>query len=414
MKLRGFFTVSLVCNLALAITLVAVRKGSPASANAPSPAASLPVAAEALKPFGTAATQTPVMVPWRLIESADYRQYIANLRTVSCPEWLVRDIIVADIDDLYDQKSRTDPVYYAPWKGTDQRQMAVRSRSAKLNVLRQEKRALVKYLLGYEWENYAEQVWKQDLLTSLTLGFLPDDKAAQVVSLRKQYAEAAQNIREAANFILIDDDRARLQSLYEGSEADLSQLLDASAFDELQLRAQQSVLPAYDIHFDGVTVRREELREIVQWSKSFKDMARDEFVSDRPLSDAELAGRKAAFEAQVKALLGLKRFADYQRAQDFNFREAFEFTQQNQLPQAAAIGVYEASRNAAAQLSEIQNDGNLSSEERAELLAVLKAVTMNTISSALGGNYQNYLAGPGQWLNALVQQPEPQTEKETQ
>ena len=158
------------------------------------------------------------VVPWRLIASADYRQYIANLRAVGCPEWLVRDIIVADIDDLYEQKSRTDPVYFAPWQGADQRRKAARSRSAKLNALRQEKRALVKSLLGYEWENYGEEVWNQDLPTSLTLGFLPDDKATQVLSLKDQYTEAAQNVREDANFILIDDDRARLQSLYEEFE----------------------------------------------------------------------------------------------------------------------------------------------------------------------------------------------------
>ena len=71
------------------------------------------------------------VVPWRLIASADYRQYIANLRAVGCPDWLVRDIIVADIDDFYDQKSRTDPVYFEPWQGETSRRTATRSRSGK-------------------------------------------------------------------------------------------------------------------------------------------------------------------------------------------------------------------------------------------------------------------------------------------
>ena len=39
---------------------------------------------------------------------------------------------------------------------------------------------------------------------------------------------------------------------------------------------------------------------------------------------------------------------------------------------------------------------------------------MNTISSALGGRYHNYLNGPGRWLNALIQQPEPSTQNGTQ
>ena len=410
MKPPRFLAVSLMGNLVLAAVLIVLRQGSSAKMNAPSPATPLPATLKAAKPF-PAATETPVtVVPWRLIESADYRQYMANLRAVGCPEWLIRDIIVADIDDFYQQKSKSDPFYFAPWQGVDQRRKVSRSRSAKLFALRQEKRALVKSLLGYEWDNHANEIWNQDSMTSLMWGFLPDDKVSQVLSLKDKYAEAAQNIRDDANFILIDEDRARLQTLYDEFGAETSRLLSPSELDELQLRAQQGFLLANDINFDGVTISREELREMVRLSKSFKDMAREEFIPDRPLSEAEQSRQKTAFEAQVKQLLGLKRFADYQRAQDFNFRETFEFTQRNVLPQVAAIRVYEARRNAEAQSNELQKDGNLSPEERAAALAVLKAATLNTISSALGKSYRNYLEGPGQWLDALVQPPEPQTQ----
>jgi hypothetical protein len=414
MKPRGFFIASLICNLVLATAWIVQWQGSAAKLNAPSPATSLPATLEAAKPFPSA-TETPgTVVPWRLIESADYHQYIANLRTVGCPEWLIRDIIVAAIDDSYQQKNKSDAGSSAPWLGADQRRKASRSRSAEQFALRLEKRALVKSLLGYEWDSHANEVWNQDLLTSLMWGFLPDDKVATVLFFKDKYAEAEQAIREDANFILIDEDRARLRALYAELEADLSRQLDAPELDELQLRAQQGFLLFNDINFDGVTISRDELRELVRLSKPFKDMARDEFVPNPPPPEAEQARRQAAFEAQVKALLGPGRFADYQRAQDFKFRETFEFTERNQLPQAAAIRVYEARRNAEAQLNEIQKDGTLSPEERAAALTVLKAATMNTISSALGGSYHNYLEGPGQWLDALVQPPEPQTQGGTQ
>ena len=132
------------------------------------------------------------------------------------------------------------------------------------------------------------------------------------------------------------------------------------------------------------------------------------------MSETEQASRKAAFETQVKTLLGAERFADYQRAQDLGFREIFAFSQQNNLPQTAAIKVYESRQNASEQADEIQNDGSLSAGERAAALVVLKAATMNTISSALGGSYQDYLQGPGQWLGALTPSPEMQTTNQTQ
>ena len=402
MKLPIFPTVSLAGNLLLATVFLSLRQGSPHGPISPLARSPLPAIQPAQPPEPAEATPT---VPWRLIESADYRQYIANLRLTGCPDWLIRDIIVADIDDLYQQKSRSDPVYLAPWLNADQRDEVSHSQSAKRQALRREKRALVKTLLGYEWDNHAEEIWNWDLPTSLTLGFLPDDKAAQVLARREQAADDAQSIRGAANFILLEADRTRLQSLYEGLQADLELMLDPSEFDELQLRAQQSFLVANDLHFDGVSLADAELRNLVRASRSFKDIARNEFVPDRPVSEAQQNAQVAGFTAQVKNLLGTEEFADYQRAQDGNFREIFAFSQQNNLPKQAAIAVYDSRQMASQQAAEIQNDGTLSADERATALEVLKAATRSHIASALGGSFQDYLAGPGQWIETLVPPP---------
>jgi hypothetical protein len=41
---------------------------------------------------------------WSRIESPDYRVYVANLRSIGCPEDTIRDIITADIGALYSAK----------------------------------------------------------------------------------------------------------------------------------------------------------------------------------------------------------------------------------------------------------------------------------------------------------------------
>src|SRR6185369_814692 len=38
---------------------------------------------------------------WANVESPDYRDYIAKLRAIGCPEETVRDIIIADVNKLY-------------------------------------------------------------------------------------------------------------------------------------------------------------------------------------------------------------------------------------------------------------------------------------------------------------------------
>src|SRR5438128_12417542 len=43
---------------------------------------------------------------WRMVESEDYKKYIANLRSIGCPEETIRDIIVADVAKLFDSRLR--------------------------------------------------------------------------------------------------------------------------------------------------------------------------------------------------------------------------------------------------------------------------------------------------------------------
>ena len=46
---------------------------------------------------------------WRTVESDDYRQYVANLRAIGCPEKTIRDIIMADVTELLRERARQSP-----------------------------------------------------------------------------------------------------------------------------------------------------------------------------------------------------------------------------------------------------------------------------------------------------------------
>ncbi|HLX69014.1 MAG TPA: hypothetical protein VKV04_05230 [Verrucomicrobiae bacterium] len=399
MKLPRLLILSVACNVALAIVFLTARpKTAP---NSPSPSAiAAPVVSKKAAPVPAATPIPTTIVPWRQIESADYRQYIASLRAVDCPEWLVRQIIVADIDDLYRQRAQPEPLQFNPWQAAEERSRVARNRSARLTALRQEKLALVKSLLGCECENIADKIWSQDLSSTFTLGFLPDEKAARVLLLENQFADTAQKIREDAHFILLDEDQKKLQSLYEGFQTALAGELDPAQLEEFQLRAQQRFLIANDIHFDAVPVTSGEVREIVGFSKSVKDMAREGF--DEPPSEAGLASRMDAFNAQVKSVLGAARFVDYERAQHIDFRETLDFAQRSHLPPDAAVRVYELRENTGRQAAEIRDDTNMSAEERAAALVLLRSAAMKNVASAFGDNCQDYLSSSGQWLNEIV------------
>ena len=64
--------------------------------------AAAPEAAEPAKPLIVYQTND---FRWSQLESTDYRQYIANLRAIGCPELTLRDIIMTD---FYNRETEKD------------------------------------------------------------------------------------------------------------------------------------------------------------------------------------------------------------------------------------------------------------------------------------------------------------------
>jgi len=406
------FILSLAVNLLLGIIWATAHKSPPAVTNPPAPALTAPAAnEEAASARPSPSTSNPSSTPsWQMIESKDFVQYAANLRTVGCPEWIVRNVIVAGIGRFYHSSIKLAPAYLPPWQNADRRRADSRVQAGRQSELESEQMALIKASLGYEWDNRDEEIWNQAIVSSLIFGFLPDEKVSPVTALDEKYARAAESIQTDVHGILIDEDRARLQLLYQSLTAEKSRLLDPVEWDELQLRVQAAgYFTAYEFHLDCVAVNDADLRKITDYSKAVKDMAKERFIEERNVTEAERARRQTVFEQQIENLLGPARSVDYRRAQDINFRETYGFIQQNNLPQTTAIGVYEARRAAEDQLREIAADTSLSPTEQATALSVLKAATANSISARLGGAYQNYLAGPGQWLESLAVPPQSPT-----
>ena len=106
--------VSLVVGLAagLAFGYLAAPAAKPPAlplAAAPSAEAKAAPAASAPKPRTLTQIVTNTIAQkfdWNSVESDDYKKYIANLRSIGCPEETIRDIITADVNKLYDAKRK--------------------------------------------------------------------------------------------------------------------------------------------------------------------------------------------------------------------------------------------------------------------------------------------------------------------
>ena len=105
MKLRPWLILSVCLNLLLAG--VVVRAARTSTGREGRGLFSCGVTNRAARVRHTTNEAAPVVVEvaapfnWQQVESADYRVYIENLRAIGCPEATIRDIIVADINELF-------------------------------------------------------------------------------------------------------------------------------------------------------------------------------------------------------------------------------------------------------------------------------------------------------------------------
>lgn len=180
---------SLLLNLYLAVHLLK-RKATPQVL--PEATVEIHVASPKIT-VKSAETPAPVLVTepelpafhWSEIESSDYRQYVANLRALGIPEQIIRDIIVADVNQLYTKRAREilpqRPTQY--WQKYSN-QNPEPKQMEQLIALGKEHSALLQELLG-------ARIGRQEMIDTLYLQvtgseqqllFLPADQRAAALS----------------------------------------------------------------------------------------------------------------------------------------------------------------------------------------------------------------------------------------
>src|SRR5439155_26100535 len=91
------------------------------------------------------------------------------------------------------------------------------------------------------------------------------------------------------------------------------------------------------------------------------------------------------YEEQVKAALGDQRYADYQRATDYNYRQTSQLVARLGLPAETAGQVYALQKETQQRIGPIFGNRELSPEARNEQISALAAEVETKLIGALGG-----------------------------
>lgn len=418
MNSKPIIGLSIALNLALAAALAWTVSRKPAipadSAKTGSPPATAAVNEET-KPAKTTAQLVPAAAApgksfdWRMVESEDYKKYIANLRSIGCPEETIRDIILADVNKLFEARRRelngsTNKFQY--WKaGNPLAGLMDPKRMERQQTLNQEKRTLLKELLGVVPDE------KPDILAGYNpfetmLDFLPASKQSQVTDIYMKYQ--AKVAGAMGNGAPDAEDMKNMQKVQKEMDAELAKLMSPEEYQDYQLRMSQTAM-IMRMQLGSFDPSEQEFRDIFKLKKPFDDDYSSMFGTTATTKE-EKDKRKAAETAmndQIKALLGDDRYAEYERAQDYAYQSIWRTTDRYGLGKDAALKVYDMKKAAEDEAKKVRNDKSLDKDQRTTALAGIRTETEKSIQTVMGDKaWNSYSTQPGNyWLRGISPDP---------
>lgn len=417
MNSKPVLLLSLLLNLvlagALAWTIRSKPSAAPAAAASPAAANTAPKSASAAEVKSQLVTNvtrltTDQKFDWRMVESEDYRKYIANLRSIGCPEETIRDIIVADVNKLFESRRKElagPKKKFEFWKpGGLMGTMLDPERMEKERALNQEKRALLVELLGTVPDD------KPDLLAGATgqieamFDFLPPEKRNKVFEMMQ---DMQTKIQKAMKSGLPDPEDIR--KAMKESEAALAGILSPEELLDYNLRFSMTA-NMIRMQLASFEPTEQEFLDVFKLKKAYDDEYGLGGLGAIMLKGAEKEKQEAAnkaLEDQVKSLLGDTRYAEYKRSQDLNFQAIYRITEKENLGKDAAIKVYDMKKVAEDQARALRTDQALSEEARKAALAGIRAETEKSMRGVLGEKGYNAYEGQAWWLKGISPDPKP-------
>jgi hypothetical protein len=385
----------------------------------PSPPSVIVLETNAPIKFVEKRVEVPVKVPeafdWRKVESEDYRQYIANLRTVGCPEQTVRDIIIADVNALFEARRR--PLLqpsedFKFWKAdatpifTSAPAEKVREQFEQLRLLAEEKRAVLHELLGIDVPERLQAAFAPLNPREQLLAFLAEEKRLKVEEVEQRFsAMLMKKVPDSSG----NEQLSNYKKLLAEKQAEIAQVLTPAEFDEYELRFSSTAV-SLRAGLGSLNPTEQEFREMVRIRRKFEEQSGDflSFNPNEPGAPERKASAQRQLDHEMERLFGAKRYTEYQREHDWAFQGAVAAAESSGLPPSVASSIYEMKGIAEAEVARVRDDVSLSLEERRSTLDEVRLAVEEAVVKVLGKEaYQAYQKQLGSsWLRNLNRQPD--------
>jgi hypothetical protein len=364
---------------------------------------------------------------WGDLESTNYSQYIANLQAFGVPDETIRDLIITDVARLYGARRaalRAQVPRPKFWETGDAWETGASPRgeiARQLRALDDEERDLIRQLLGVDLKSeLARYTGEEEAGLQHRYDFLSPEKRDRVLSVLERFEEMEQAIYSRTQGLILDEDQEQLKQIEKAREAELAHLLDPEEMENYQLR-HSNTANSLRYQLAGFNPSEEEFRKIFRLQKTFEDEFAQSFdpTDEQQMEVRALAQQEAqeALNQEIKQVLGEPRFAEYERAQDGDYKSLVQIGQRFDLNQDAINRVYGMKAMAERQKEAVEANPDLSDVQRQAALAAIAQETERSVSQVMGDAvFKAYRSTGGQWISSLgtYVAPEPPPEPVTQ
>jgi hypothetical protein len=366
---RAVIISSLLCNVLLfgLVLYLGENRTAPINPVQDTPSAGLRTKTNiVIKPFN-----------WQQVESDDYKTFIANLRSIGCPEETIRDIVIADVNKLFAARERAlsgaDDWKY--WQANNRLPAKISNeREAQLVALHEQKRAVIRTLLGIELD---DETAEHDANKISHLDFLSAQKQAQILAIQNRFNEAQQRIYADAERHGVD--WKQLKAAFDQRESELAQVLSGDELREYQLRKDETA-DNLRRNLVGFEPTETEFQSLFQLLKAHQDKFSYADPADASLPEQK-AKDAAVVDEQIKSLLGDTRYAEYKRASDSQYQELYGLTQQFDLPTDTAAAIFDRHQRMQKELSQYST---LSPDQQQQRVTLLQGEMDSMLREKLG------------------------------
>jgi hypothetical protein len=329
----------------------------------------------------------PAAFDWSQVASTNLAQYAANLRAIECPKEIIREVILAVVNEDFVRRRHAifEPIHAQFWELMAQPEHFTQDYKENTDYrgkqLRTERDHQLEAVLGANWQRCAGPSPLPVYDYQPTLNFLPEAKRRRWSELDESFNQRQQDIYQKTRGNAAEQ-RAQLEAIAKERDEARHQLLTPGELQGYATRTSPQAGWAQNLA--GFEATEEEYRALNQL---------------RATTPTNLMSQ---FNAQAQALLGEERFTAFQRGQDQRFAEILALAGRCQLPANTVELLYQQRVSAEQQCAQVLSNPALSAEERRTLLLVIQSETRQQLFSALGETAgEAYLRHHGNWIEAM-------------